>query len=60
MKINFNEPHFLNMMQKLQNIITQRNLKPEEYFNFLIWKNKSTKDKNDNTEKVNVSLKFSE
>ena len=45
MKINFNEPHFLNMMQKLQNIITQRNLKPEEYFNFLISKNKSTKDK---------------
>ena len=44
MKINFNEPHFLVMMQKLQNIISQRNLKPEEYFDFLISKNKSTKD----------------
>ena len=44
-KINFNEPHFLVMMQKLQNIISQRNLKPEEYFDFLISKNKSTKDK---------------
>ena len=44
MVINFNEPHFLNMMQKLQNIISQRNLKPEEYFDFLISKNKSTKD----------------
>ena len=44
-KINFNEPHFLTMMQKLQNIISQRNLKPEEYFDFLISKNKSTKDK---------------
>ena len=44
-KINFNEPHFLVMMQKLQNIISQRNLKPEEYYDFLISKNKSTKDK---------------
>ena len=33
------------MMQKLQNIISERNLKPEEYFDFLISKNKSTKDK---------------
>ena len=44
MVINFNEPHFLNMMQKLQNIISQRNLKPEEYYDFLISKNKSSKD----------------
>ena len=44
-KIEFNEPHFLTMMQKLQNIISERNLKPEEYFDFLISKNKSTKDK---------------
>ena len=43
--IEFNEPHFLMMMQKLQNIISERNLKPEEYFDFLISKNKSTKDK---------------
>ena len=44
-KIIFNEPHFLEMMQKLQNIISQRNLKPEEYFNLLLSKNKNTNDK---------------
>ena len=44
-KITFNEPHFLEMMQKLQNIISQRNLKPEEYFNLLLSKNKNTNDK---------------
>ena len=44
-KITFNEPHFLQMMQKLQNIISQRNLKPEEYFNLLLSKNKNTNDK---------------
>ena len=44
-KIDFNEPHFLNMMRKLMSIISQRNLKPDEYFDFLISYNKSTKDK---------------
>ena len=44
-KISFNEPHFLVMMQKLQEKISERNMKPDEYFDFLISKNKSTKDK---------------
>ena len=33
------------MMKKLLTIISQRNLKPDEYFDFLISYNKSTKDK---------------
>ena len=44
-KIIFDEPKFLNMMRKLMSIISQRNLKPDEYFDFLISYNKSTKDK---------------
>ena len=44
-KINFDEPKFLNMMRRLMSIISQRNLKPDEYFDFLISYNKSTKDK---------------
>ena len=44
-KINFDEPKFLNMMRKLMSIISQRNLKPDEYFDYLISYNKSTKDK---------------
>ena len=31
-KITFDEPKFLNMMRKLMSIISQRNLKPDEYF----------------------------
>ena len=44
-KIEFDEPKFLNMMRRLMAIISQRNLKPDEYFDFLISFNKSTKDK---------------
>ena len=44
-KITFDEPKFLNMMRKLMSIISQRNLKPDEYFDYLISHNKSTKDK---------------
>ena len=44
-KINYDEPKFLSMMKKLLSIISQRNLKPDEYFDFLISYNKSTKDK---------------
>ena len=44
-KIVFDEPKYLNMMRQLLSIISQRNLKPDEYFDFLISYNKSTKDK---------------
>ena len=44
-KNKFDEPFFINMMKKLMSIISQRNLKPSEYFDFLISFNISTKNK---------------
>ena len=44
-KINYDETMFLSMMQKLMLIVSTRNLKPDEYFDFLISFNKSTKNK---------------
>ena len=44
-KIIFDEPKFLKMMRKLMSLISQRNLKPDEYFDYLIYFNKSTNDK---------------
>ena len=43
--IKFDEPKFLSMMRKLMSFVSQRNLKPDEYFDYLISYNKSTKDK---------------
>ena len=43
--IKFDEPKFLSMMRKLMSCVSERNLKPDEYFDYLISYNKSTKDK---------------
>ena len=44
-KINFDEPYYLKMMQKIINLISKKHFKAGEYFDYLVLNNVSTLDK---------------